>query len=136
MSIVKEEQFDEVFPQKPIPSARFFIISRLLKLTIFMLKSCSRIIVISGVSGFLFGDRDEQKHLWVVRSWKLGQYLELLDKVREHLMHTLSEITLEDFRRVRVLPDYDMSPEYVCLYLLQHETSYLGQIQSLLHVSV
>jgi uncharacterized damage-inducible protein DinB len=78
---------------------------------------------------FPWNDRDQDGNLMNVTSWEVGQYLELLDKVCNLLIKTLSEMSLADFHRIRSLAHYDVTPEWVCLHLLQHEANHLGQIK-------
>jgi uncharacterized damage-inducible protein DinB len=75
--------------------------------------------------------RDTLGNLSIVSGWELEQYLQLLDNVRKSFMATLADMTLSDFRRSRSLPDYDVTPEWVCLHLLEHEASHRGQIERL-----
>lgn len=51
--------------------------------------------------------------------------------VREQLLQTLSTMTLTEFRRIRHLRDYDVTPEWVVVHLLQHEAEHRGQIVAL-----
>lgn len=48
--------------------------------------------------------------------------------VREQFLRTLSTMTLAEFRRVRRLPDYDVTPKWVVFHLLQHEAEHRGQV--------
>ena len=40
-------------------------------------------------------------------------------------------MTLDDYRRLRSLPDYDVTPEWVLHHLAQHEALHRGQIFTL-----
>jgi uncharacterized damage-inducible protein DinB len=40
-------------------------------------------------------------------------------------------MSLQEFRRVRVLPDYDVTPDYVLHHLMQHEAEHRGEIAML-----
>jgi uncharacterized damage-inducible protein DinB len=75
-----------------------------------------------------FNHRDEGGRLTPVKDWELRRYLELLDNVRGEFIKHLSTMTLEDFLRARSLEHYDVSPEWVCSHLLQHEAAHRGQI--------
>jgi uncharacterized damage-inducible protein DinB len=77
---------------------------------------------------FPFAVRDEGGRLTPVQGWELGRYLELLDNVRREFVKHLSVMTLDEFLRVRSLEPYDVTPEWVCLHLLEHEAAHRGQI--------
>ena len=61
----------------------------------------------------------------------VGQHVYRLGVVRELLLGCLGEMTLPEFRRVRSLRDYDVTPEWVVIHLLQHEAEHRGQIAML-----
>ncbi|MFT4038214.1 MAG: DinB family protein [Thermomicrobiales bacterium] len=48
--------------------------------------------------------------------------------VRRHLLAAYRDMTPEDFRRPRSLPDYDVTPEWVLHHLLQDEATHRGEI--------
>lgn len=75
-----------------------------------------------------FDHRDEGGRLTPVTGWELRRYLELLDNVRGEFTKHLSTMTLAEFLRARSLENYDVSPEWVCNHLLQHEATHRGQI--------
>jgi uncharacterized damage-inducible protein DinB len=77
---------------------------------------------------FPFDVRDNEGRLTPVKGWELSRYLELLDNVRGEFITHLSDMTLEEFSRLRSLEYYDVSPEWVCSHLLQHEAAHRGQI--------
>jgi uncharacterized damage-inducible protein DinB len=54
-----------------------------------------------------------------------------LEEVRRRLLAAYQTMTLEDFRRVRALPEYDVTPEWVLHHLMQHEAEHRGQIAAL-----
>jgi uncharacterized damage-inducible protein DinB len=58
-----------------------------------------------------------------------------LDRVRATLLAALRSITVEDFRRLRHLDAYDVSPEWVLHHLMQHEAEHRGQIGELRHLA-
>lgn len=72
--------------------------------------------------------RDEEGKLMTVKGVNLEQHLERLDKTREFCVTHLKDMTLEDFLRARSLEHYDVTPEWVCNHLLQHEAAHRGQI--------
>jgi uncharacterized damage-inducible protein DinB len=59
------------------------------------------------------------------------QHLARLDVVRGRLLDAFREMPLEDFRRPRELPQYDVTPEWVLQHLIQHEASHRGQMRLL-----
>lgn len=80
---------------------------------------------------FPFEDRDEQHILSVVRNVSLAEHLRRLDVLREYLLASFREMSLEEFRRPRSFPEYDVTPEWVLHHLIQHEVEHRGHIQML-----
>lgn len=76
-------------------------------------------------------DRDEQRILSVVRNVSLTEHLRRLDVLRGYLLASFRQISLEEFRRPRTFPDYDVTPEWVLHHLIQHEAEHRGHIQML-----
>ncbi len=78
----------------------------------------------------LFPDdaRDDAGRLTVTRGASLQEDIERLDAVRAMLLAAFRGMTLAEFRRVRVLPEYDVTPEYVLHHLMQHEAEHRGEI--------
>jgi uncharacterized damage-inducible protein DinB len=72
--------------------------------------------------------RDKAGKLMEVKGVSPQQHLERLDKTRDFFVTHLKTMTLEDFLRVRSLEPYDVTPEWVCLHLLEHEAAHRGQI--------
>ncbi len=72
--------------------------------------------------------RDEAGKLIEVKGISLEQHLERLEKTRHYFVTHLATMTAEDFLRVRSLEPYDVTPEWVCLHLLEHEAAHRGQI--------
>ena len=136
ITFVKEEQLNEVFPQQTNTIGALLYHIALIEVDYLYVEILQQDYPDFVKQWLPVDDRDTQGNLSVVKDWTLQQYVTLLEDVRNLLIKTLSEMTLEDFRKVRVLPHYDISPEYVCLFLLQHETSHRGQIQALLHLSL
>ena len=60
--------------------------------------------------------------------WELARYTGLLERSYVLLENTLITFDEGEFLRTRVLPDYSVTPEWVCLHLLQHEASHRGQM--------
>jgi uncharacterized damage-inducible protein DinB len=62
----------------------------------------------------------------------LDEHLNRLHKVREVLLSHFRSMTLEDWRKPRVLEEYDVTPEWVVYHLIEHESHHRGQIFQLL----
>lgn len=73
-------------------------------------------------------DRDEERHLLATPGLPLARYLEALTVVRAHLIERVGALTVADLQRVRSLPDYDVSPEWVLHHLVQHEAEHRAEI--------
>ena len=58
----------------------------------------------------------------------LADHLARLDDVRARLLATFRTMSAAEFRRVRHLRDYDVTPEWVLHHLLQHEAEHRGEI--------
>jgi len=77
---------------------------------------------------FPYDVRDAQGRLSLITGGSLEEHLRRLDSVRAALMATFRPMSLEEFRRPRQLPDYDVTPEWVLYHLLEHETAHRGEI--------
>ncbi|MBT2681760.1 DinB family protein [Bacillus sp. ISL-35] len=62
----------------------------------------------------------------------LEQHLNRLKKVREVFLSYFRSIDLNDWRKPRVLEQYDVTPEWVVYHLIEHESHHRGQIFQLL----
>jgi uncharacterized damage-inducible protein DinB len=80
---------------------------------------------------FSYGSRDEQGRLIQVQGLSLAEHLSRLDMVRARLLTIYEQMELDDFRRVRTLEHYDVTPEWVLHHLLQHEAEHRSQLGSL-----
>ena len=80
---------------------------------------------------FPYDIRDKQGHLTQVWGVTLEQHLQRLETVRALLLDIYQSMDLAEFRRVRALEDYDVTPEWVLHHLLQHEAEHRSQIGSL-----
>jgi uncharacterized damage-inducible protein DinB len=80
---------------------------------------------------FPYPTRDEHGHLTQVQGCSLEQHLERLETVRGLLLDVFQRMHLPEFRRVRALPNYDVTPEWVLHHLMQHEAEHRGQIGAL-----
>jgi uncharacterized damage-inducible protein DinB len=72
--------------------------------------------------------RDDDGQLYPVTEVHLNRHLSRLDWIRNHLLETFKSITVEDYRRPRNLPHYDVTPEWVLHHLAQHEAEHRGEI--------
>jgi len=73
-------------------------------------------------------DRESNGELTTIRGETANQHEQRLARVRDEFLQALGSMTLTEFRRVRHLPDYDVTPEWVVLHLMQHEAEHRGQI--------
>jgi uncharacterized damage-inducible protein DinB len=80
---------------------------------------------------FPYPTRDSQGCLTQVQGFSLAEHLGRLDSVRRLLLDVFEQMSLPEFRRVRSLAHYDVTPEWVLHHLLQHEAEHRGQIGSL-----
>ncbi|MGG0658105.1 DinB family protein [Rummeliibacillus pycnus] len=55
-----------------------------------------------------------------------------LNKVREVFLSHFRSMNLTDWRKPRVLEDYDVTPEWVVYHLIEHESHHRGQIFQIL----
>lgn len=72
--------------------------------------------------------REEHGRLTPCIGLDLAAHLARLDATRARLLAVFGEMSPEDFRRVRHLPDYDVTPEWVLHHLIQHEAEHRGEI--------
>jgi uncharacterized damage-inducible protein DinB len=77
---------------------------------------------------FPFDTRDAQGHLIQVAGLSLEQHVRRLETVRDLLLDVYQQMDLGEFRRIRSLPAYDVTPEWVLYHLMQHEAQHYGQI--------
>jgi uncharacterized damage-inducible protein DinB len=75
--------------------------------------------------------RDDRGKLAVVRDLPLDNHMRRLDRTRELLLGAFQSISVEDYRRARSFPRYDVTPEWVIHHLVQHEAEHGGQIRLL-----
>ena len=80
------------------------------------------------VALFPEGVRDEEGRLTIARGESLRASVARLDAVRAMVLASFRGMSLAEFRRVRSLPDYDVTPEYVLHHLMQHEAEHRGEI--------
>lgn len=77
---------------------------------------------------FCYPVRDDDGRLYAVTEVSLSKHLSRLEWTRNHLLECLKQITLEGYRRLRNLPRYDVTPEWVLHHLAQHEAEHRGEI--------
>jgi uncharacterized damage-inducible protein DinB len=80
---------------------------------------------------FSYPTRDQQGRLTQVEGYSLEAHLQRLETVRGLLLDVFQQMDLAEFRRVRSLANYDVTPEWVLHHLIQHEAEHRGQIGSL-----
>lgn len=78
--------------------------------------------------------RDAEGALTTVMGDTFRRHEERLGYVRDRLVRALAGMSLAEFRRVRRLEAYDVTPEWVVHHLLQHEAEHRGQISIQRHV--
>ncbi len=78
-----------------------------------------------------FDVRDETGRLTAVPNTTLSQHIQRLDSCRAFLLDAFANMSPADFRSVRHLPTYDVTPEWVLYHLIQHETEHRGQIMEI-----
>jgi uncharacterized damage-inducible protein DinB len=66
--------------------------------------------------------------LTAVRGESLETHLKRLEDCRDLLLKTYREMPVGEFRRVRLIDDYEVTPEWVLYHLMQHEAEHRGQI--------
>ena len=72
--------------------------------------------------------RDAQGRLLAVVGATLAAQCERLAATRAVLLAVYQSMSVAEFRRVRQLPHYDVTPEWVLYHLLQHEAEHGGEL--------
>ena len=72
--------------------------------------------------------RDASGRLSPCSNVALADHLARLDAIRARLLATFRTMSPAEFRRIRHLRDYDVTPEWVLHHLLQHEAEHRGEI--------
>lgn len=85
----------------------------------------------SAWNDFPYEVRDAQGHLTHVDGLNLAEHWRRLDSVREMLMNAYKFMSLDEFRRVRVLDDYVVTPEWVLHHLCQHEAEHRSELAAI-----
>ena len=76
--------------------------------------------------------RDGKGNLSPVTGEDLNSHLSRMDITREQLLNVYKKMTIEDYRRLRMMGGYEVTPEWVLHHLMQHEAEHRGQIEILL----
>lgn len=80
---------------------------------------------------FPYDVRDATGRLTPVTGRTLDEHYALLDAVRARLLDAFHPMSIADFRRVRQMPHYDVTPEWVLQHLMQDEAEHRGQMGDL-----
>ena len=72
--------------------------------------------------------RDNQGRLTPCGGLDLAAHLARFAETRSRLLTVYRDMSAAEFRRVRHLADYDVTPEWVLHHLLQHEAEHRGEI--------
>lgn len=72
--------------------------------------------------------RDAEGRLTRIAGRSLAEYFHLLDATRAVLLDAFRGMSLDEFCRVRRLPNYDVTPEWVLFHLTHHEASHQGEL--------
>ncbi len=78
-----------------------------------------------------FDVRNEMGQLTAVYHTPLSAHIQRLDNCRTRLLNIFANMSLAEFRRVRHLAGYDVTPEWVLFHLIEHETEHRGQIMEI-----
>lgn len=81
---------------------------------------------------FPFSHRTDDDELMHVEGQSLEEHFYRLQKVREVFLSYFRSMNIEDWRRPRILKQYDVTPEWVVYHLIEHEAHHRGQIFQLL----
>jgi uncharacterized damage-inducible protein DinB len=74
--------------------------------------------------------RDPDGHLTRVHGRAVAEHLAVLDAVRARLLAVFLPMSPAEYRRVRHLPDYDVTPEWCLYHLAEHEAAHRGEIET------
>lgn len=75
--------------------------------------------------------RGADGRLMVVKGVSLDAHFKRLDYTRRQLLDVFQHMSLEDFRRPRSAPRYDVTPAWVIHHLIQHEAEHRGEIATI-----
>jgi uncharacterized damage-inducible protein DinB len=77
---------------------------------------------------FPYEVRDEQDRLTIVKGLSLDEHYGRFELVRRLLLDTYTSMSINEFRRPRSFPEYDVTPEFVLHHLCQHEAEHRSEI--------
>lgn len=77
---------------------------------------------------FPYPVRDVSGRLTIITSVSLDDHFRRLDATRKRLLDVFREMSLDEFRRVRHMEHYDVTPEWVIHHLIQHEAEHRGEM--------
>jgi uncharacterized damage-inducible protein DinB len=81
---------------------------------------------------FPYEPRDSRGKLNPITGISVEEHKARFDTVRQSIKEVFKTMTLEDFRRVRSLPDeYDVTPEWVLYHLIEHEREHHGEMMTM-----
>jgi uncharacterized damage-inducible protein DinB len=80
---------------------------------------------------FPYDVRDEQGRLVTVQDVSLEEHLDRLATTRAILLASFRDMDVREFRRLRHMAGYSVTPEWVLHHLMQHEAEHRGQIAEL-----
>lgn len=80
---------------------------------------------------FPYDVREDGGRLTPVTGRSLAEHDALLDTIRALLLDAYRTMTVEEYRRVRQLPRYDVTAEWVLHHLMQHEAEHRGELSDL-----
>ncbi len=72
--------------------------------------------------------RDEKSRLTIIKGLSLDEHCQRFDLMRGLLLDTYKSMSLEEFRRPRILAEHDVTPEWVLHHLCQHEAEHRSEI--------
>jgi uncharacterized damage-inducible protein DinB len=80
---------------------------------------------------FPFDVRDNQGRLVAVQNVSLEEHLGRLAATRAILLASFRDMDVEEYRRLRHMEEYSVTPEWVLHHLMQHEAEHRGHMAEL-----
>ena len=80
---------------------------------------------------FPYDDRDDNGRLTIIKNISLAEHIERLATIRQYLLTAYRDMDNEQYRHLREVPEYFVSPEWVIHHLCQHESEHLGEIMTI-----
>lgn len=77
---------------------------------------------------FPLESRSEDGSLTHIEGQSLEEHFYRLNKVRQVFLSYFRSMDLTDWRKTRVLENYDVTPEWIVYHLIEHESHHRGQI--------